>query len=291
MNRFGENHILPREYIHSLGDAARRGTLPQKGESGHQGNVLEYRIRSTESVNYVRSSETIHPSRTITETQGLSIRESSRALPRLAEIGERTINSLKNLPSTWRALCRKNGSGRLTRDIVVAGLGASVGAPIVAAAFASWGAETVAMLNQMGAFGVGFLASLVSDWLKKQPESDLTDENTVRAALCDILMAVQSVKESLPDGRTMSESLRHLGFLLAEPVALGMIITIAATDGKNLLELKPDVTDGDASGDAVADDDWLLEEVVEALEDIARQPSMLETTLVQIYISLQNKCD
>jgi hypothetical protein len=127
----------------------------------------------------------------------------------------------------------------------------------------------------------------VTDWLKRNPKSDPTNEDTVRMALSDMLMAVQSVTQNLPDGEAISESLQHLAVLLADPVVLGMIMTVAATNGQELLALKP-VTDG-ADNDDPADDDWLLEEVVEVLEHLARQPGVMETALVQVYVSLQHK--
>jgi hypothetical protein len=283
-------NISRRESVHSLGEVARKGIFLNEDTAGRANKLLPYREGSVRTVFTIRPPET-NLGFKISEMRGLRPSESSRDPQRFTDPREKMIRSVQNLPGLWRTLCRKTAGGRLTRSVVVAGLCASVGAPVVAAAFASWGAEATAILNQMQAFGLGYLTNLVSDWLKGQPESDPADEDTVRAALSDLLMAAQSATGNPSDENAISESLRHLAVLLAEPVILGMIITIAATDGKKLLELKPDVTDGNLSDDPAADDDWLLEEVVEALEDIARQPSMLETSLVQVYMSLQNKLD
>jgi hypothetical protein len=293
--REGASHsnISPsREHARLLGAAAREGILAKwvPGREGNhilrQGNKSPAGIDSWESRG-LNMSET--QGLKISETQGLKISESSQSLARFTNLHERTKNSVqRNLLDLWRSLRQKNGGGRLTQRMIIAGLGASVGAPVVAAAYASWGTEAAAVLNQMGAFGLGYLVNQFSDWIKSHPESDPADEDTVRAALSDVLMAIQNLAENRPNEEAVSESLRHLAVMLAEPVILGMIITIAATNGKKLLELQPDDTGGDANHDPDADDNRLLEEVLEALEEIARQPSILEATLVQVYINLQN---
>jgi hypothetical protein len=68
---------------------------------------------------------------------------------------------------------------------------------------------------------------------------------------------------------------------------LGMIMTIAATNGDELRGLKPDADEVKNHGST--DDDWLLEDVVEVLEDLASQPGVLEIALVQVYAGLQQK--
>jgi hypothetical protein len=273
------------EKIYQRGSAHESSGLSKvrrPGSINSLGNVLRSPENSIHFGSSIRSWET-DQGFNISESQGLKISKSPSVLPRFTELRGRRIKAVQNLPGFWRKLCRKSGDGRLTRNVVIAGLGVSVGAPVVAAAFASWGTDAAAVLNQMGAFGAGYFTNLVSDWLKRNPKSNPANEDTVRMALSDMLIAVESVTENLSDEEALSESLQHLAALLADPVVLGMIMTIAATNGQELRALKP-FTDG-APNDS-ADDDWLLEEVVEILEDLARQPGVMETALVEVYASL-----
>lgn len=272
---FGLGKIRRPGSINSIGNVLR-----SPGHSVHP----KFSIRSPEIDRGRKIGE--HPGPNISEYSGLKISESPPVPPRSTELLGRKVKAVQNLPGFWRKLCRKS-DGQLTRNVVIAGLGVSAAAPVVAAAFASWGTDAAAVLNQMGAFGAGYFTNLVTDWLKRNPKSDPTNEDTVRMALSDMLMAVQSVTQNLSDEEAISESLQHLAVLLADPVVLGMIMTVAATNGQELRALKPG-TDG-ADNDDPADDDWLLEEVVEVLERLARQPGVMETALVQVYVSLQHK--
>lgn len=213
------------------------------------------------------------------ESRGFRVSESQLVVPPFAELPERTAESVRNLPGLLHKLCRRSESSRLTRHIVRVGLAVSVAAPIVAAVFTWFGADAAAVANQLSGIGLGYWVNYVTDWLKRNPGADPTDEATVIGALSEMLLAALAITENLPDGDTAREARRHFAVLLADPDILGAIMTVAATDGKKLLAMRPDLPKG------ISVDDWLLEEVIEVLEDLADQPNMLAISLEQAYRS------
>jgi len=101
-------------------------------------------------------------------------------------------------------------------------------------------------------------------------------------ALSEILLAEFSITENLPDADTVSEGRQHLAVLLAVPDVLGMIMTVAATHGRELLAMKPPESE---LPPGVTVDDWLLEEVIVVLEDLANQPNLLAVSLEKAFRS------
>ena len=264
-----------KENVADLGNRLRNEAFRKDGVTGP---ADENTLRTREHPN--RSQE--QGRQRSFESPGSIVRESQSVAPRSAELWKRTAESVQNLPSLWQRLCQRSGSSRLTHHIVTAGLAVSVLTPILTAAFSWLGADAAAVANQMAGISIGYWADRVTDWLRRNPGADPRDEATMSGALSEILLAEFSITENLPDADTVSEGRQHLAVLLAVPDVLGMIMTVAATHGRELLAMKPPESE---LPPGVTVDDWLLEEVIVVLEDLANQPNLLAVSLEKAFRS------